>query len=99
MSVYIIEWLTLLLRWAHVITGIAWIGSSFYFIWLDAQLNVPPRDPEAIAECLEYLRVHPDRRREMCRNARERALNFTWEAYRNRVGDFVQEGRRPSLPT
>ncbi len=29
-----------------MITGIAWIGSSFYFIWLDARLNVPPRDPE-----------------------------------------------------
>lgn len=43
---YVAEWLSLLLRWAHIITGIAWIGSSFYFIWLDARLNVPPRDPE-----------------------------------------------------
>ena len=43
---YILDWLNLILRWAHVITGIAWIGSSFYFIWLDARLNVPPRDPE-----------------------------------------------------
>ena len=24
------------LRWLHVMTGIAWIGSSFYFMWLDA---------------------------------------------------------------
>jgi uncharacterized membrane protein len=43
---YILDWVNLILRWAHVITGIAWIGSSFYFIWLDARLNVPPRDPE-----------------------------------------------------
>jgi uncharacterized membrane protein len=43
---YLLEWVQLVLRWAHVITGIAWIGSSFYFIWLDARLNVPPRDPE-----------------------------------------------------
>jgi uncharacterized membrane protein len=43
---YLLEWAHLVLRWAHVITGIAWIGSSFYFIWLDARLNVPPRDPE-----------------------------------------------------
>ena len=43
---YILDWLNLILRWAHIITGIAWIGSSFYFIWLDARLNVPPRDPE-----------------------------------------------------
>ena len=43
---YILDWVNLILRWAHIITGIAWIGSSFYFIWLDARLNVPPRDPE-----------------------------------------------------
>jgi uncharacterized membrane protein len=43
---YVLDWLNLILRWAHIITGIAWIGSSFYFMWLDARLNVPPRDPE-----------------------------------------------------
>jgi len=32
---YLLEWLNLLGRWAHVVTGIAWIGASFYFIWLD----------------------------------------------------------------
>jgi uncharacterized membrane protein len=35
------EWLGLVIRWAHVITGIAWIGSSFYFNWLDSKLRVP----------------------------------------------------------
>src|SRR5262245_56660696 len=45
-DVYFADWLSLILRWAHIITGIAWIGSSFYFIWLDARLNVPPRNPE-----------------------------------------------------
>jgi uncharacterized membrane protein len=43
---YLTDWLSLPLRWAHIVTGIAWIGASFYFIWLDARLNVPPRDPE-----------------------------------------------------
>ncbi len=33
------EWGGLLLRWTHVITGIAWIGSSFYFMHLDAALK------------------------------------------------------------
>ena len=37
------EWLGLALRWTHFIAGIAWIGSSFYFIWLDAHLE--PADP------------------------------------------------------
>ena len=39
-------WLDLLLRWTHVIAGIAWIGSSFYFVWLDHHLSkpAPPRE-------------------------------------------------------
>jgi len=48
MEAYIIDWLNLLVRWLHFITGIAWIGSSFYFIWLDNHLEVPklPEDDE-----------------------------------------------------
>ena len=34
-----LDWLTLLARWAHVVVGIAWIGASFYFIWLDNHLE------------------------------------------------------------
>ena len=37
----ILDWLSLILRWAHVIVGIAWIGSSFYFMWLDSHLEEP----------------------------------------------------------
>ncbi len=40
------EFLGLLLRWLHVIAGIAWIGSSFYFIWLDHSLEPPQPDSE-----------------------------------------------------
>jgi uncharacterized membrane protein len=36
---YWLDWLNLLLRWAHVITGIAWIGASFYFVMLDSSLT------------------------------------------------------------
>ena len=42
---YALDWLNLLLRWAHVIVAIAWIGSSFYFVWLDNTLT-PPQDPK-----------------------------------------------------
>jgi len=38
---YTLEWLNLLVRWLHVITGIAWIGASFYFVWLDNSLRPP----------------------------------------------------------
>ena len=36
---HIYDWLSLLGRWAHILTGIAWIGSSFFFMWLDAGLE------------------------------------------------------------
>ncbi|MGG5822287.1 urate hydroxylase PuuD [Falsiroseomonas sp. HW251] len=42
-SAYLAEWANLLVRWLHLIAGIAWIGTSFYFIGLDNQLD-PPRD-------------------------------------------------------
>ncbi|MEJ2128598.1 MAG: urate hydroxylase PuuD [Woeseiaceae bacterium] len=45
MEAYIVEWLNLLARWLHFITGVAWIGASFYFIWLDNHLETP-RDPK-----------------------------------------------------
>ena len=43
MEAYAGEWLQLLIRWVHLITGIAWIGASFYFIWLDNSLEPPRR--------------------------------------------------------
>lgn len=45
MESYILDWLNLLLRWAHVVTAIAWIGSSFYFVFLDSSLT-PPEDED-----------------------------------------------------
>jgi uncharacterized membrane protein len=47
MEAYAGEWLQLLIRWVHVITGIAWIGASFYFIWLDNSLTPPRRARDA----------------------------------------------------
>jgi uncharacterized membrane protein len=44
MDAYVLDWVNLLLRWAHVIVAIAWIGSSFYFVFLDNSLT-PPDDP------------------------------------------------------
>jgi uncharacterized membrane protein len=43
MEGYLLDWANLLLRWLHVIVAIAWIGSSFYFVWLDNSLR-PPTD-------------------------------------------------------
>lgn len=41
MDPFLLDWLNLLARWLHVVAGIAWIGSSFYFIWLDNHLRTP----------------------------------------------------------
>ena len=49
MEAYALEWLNLALRWAHVIVGIAWIGASLYFIWLDNHLE-PSGDARVAGE-------------------------------------------------
>ena len=45
METYLFDWANLLLRWLHVIVAIAWIGSSFYFVFLDSSLT-PPEDEQ-----------------------------------------------------
>jgi uncharacterized membrane protein len=45
MESYLLDWANLLLRWVHVITAIAWVGSSFYFVFLDSSLT-PPEDED-----------------------------------------------------
>lgn len=45
---YGVEWLNLLGRWLHLITGIAWIGASFYFVWLDNSIK-PPKPGSELA--------------------------------------------------
>jgi uncharacterized membrane protein len=45
MTPYLLDWLSMLVRWLHVVAGIAWIGASFYFVWLDNHL-LAPFDPK-----------------------------------------------------
>ena len=49
MGVDLTEWLNLAIRWLHITAGIAWIGSSFYFVWLDNHLKTP-REGDASGE-------------------------------------------------
>jgi len=48
MEAHIVEWLNLLVRWIHFIIGVAWIGASFYFNWLENHLNRNPPQDEGI---------------------------------------------------
>ncbi len=48
MSAFIVDWLNLLIRWAHLVVGIGWIGTSFYFIALDLSLRKRERMREGV---------------------------------------------------
>ncbi|MEZ0227955.1 MAG: urate hydroxylase PuuD [Planctomycetota bacterium] len=52
MDANVSDWLHLFARWFHLVAGIMWIGTSFYFMWLDDALE-PPRtqDGKATGEC------------------------------------------------
>jgi len=49
MEVDLVAWLNLSLRWLHVITGICWIGASFYFVWLDNHLRPAKEEKKGVA--------------------------------------------------
>jgi len=88
MEAYVLDWLNLLLRWAHVVVAIAWIGSSFYFVFLDNSL-VPPQDPALKAKGVdgELWAVHgggfynPQKYRVAPGRVPERLHWFYWESY------------------
>ena len=93
---YTTEWLNLLARWLHVIAGIAWIGSSFYFIALDYKL-LPPKDEADAAEGVggEAWEVHGggfyhvQKYRVAPPRLPERLLWFKWEAYTTWLSGFA----------
>lgn len=79
------EWLSLLVRWTHVIAGVAWIGSSFYFIHLD--LSLEPREGLPDGAQGEAWQVHGGGFYHMVKYRvapealPERLTWFKWEAY------------------
>jgi uncharacterized membrane protein len=89
MDAHLIEFLSLLLRWLHVIAGIAWVGSSFYFIWLDNSLEPPPPGSDAAKKGVagELWAVHgggfynPQKYAVAPAALPEKLHWFKWEAY------------------
>ena len=47
MEAYLLDWANLLVRWLHLVAGVAWIGASFYFVMLDSSLAKPARPEDA----------------------------------------------------
>ena len=58
MESHLLDWANLLLRWVHVITAIAWVGSSFYFVFLDSTSPAGGRRPEETGRERELWAVH-----------------------------------------
>ena len=48
MDVFLGEWVNLLLRWFHMVVGIGWIGTSFYFMALDYGLDPKERKSDGV---------------------------------------------------
>src|SRR5580700_6760893 len=99
MSAFMIEFLGLLGRWVHLITGIAWIGASFYFVWLDDHL-LPPVDESLVRKGVggELWAVHGGgfynaQKYRVAPEVLPRSLHwFYWEAYSTLLSGFFLMG-------
>lgn len=96
MEAYLLDWLSLLLRWAHLVVGIAWIGASLYFIWLDNSLEEPKRaDDRERGVAGELWAVHgggfyhAQKYRLAPPALPERLHWFKWEAYWTWITGFA----------
>lgn len=94
---YGLDWLNLIVRWLHVITGIAWIGASFYFVWLDNTIRPPAPGSDLDAKGVsgelwavhgggfynpqKYLNAPPELPKEL--------HWFKWEAYSTWLSGFA----------
>ena len=96
MESYYLDWANLLLRWVHVITAIAWIGSSFYFVFLDSSLVKPAsKDLQDLGVGGELWAVHgggfynPQKYTVAPRVVPEHLHWFYWEAYSTWLTGFA----------
>ena len=89
MDAHYLEFLSMLVRWLHIIAGVTWIGSSFYFIWLDNSLDAPAPGSDAAQKGVggELWAVHgggfynPQKYLVAPAALPEKLHWFKWEAY------------------
>ena len=92
------DWISLFTRWFHVIAGVAWIGASFYFIWLDNNLRTPPEDKQQKGIKGDLWAVHGGGFYEVAKYAYgpaqipEKLHWFKWEAYTTWISGFFLLG-------
>ena len=92
MDPYVTEWLDLCFRWLHVVAGIVWIGTSFYFVALDSHLRPSESEPEPADDAWEihgggFYRVV--KLRGVPAEIPEPLYWFKWEAYTTWLSGFV----------
>src|SRR6218665_183467 len=96
MENYLLDWANLLLRWVHVITATAWIGASFYFVFLDSSLT-PPVDEalkkQGVSGALWAVHgggfYHPVKLAVAPAQLPERLPWFFWESYGTWISGFA----------
>jgi uncharacterized membrane protein len=52
------EWLNFIVRWVHVFAGIMWVGTTYYFTWLDARLSEEEKAMRATGNAAQLWMVH-----------------------------------------
>ena len=96
MEAYLLDWVNLLLRWVHVITAIAWIGSSFYFVFLDNNL-VKPNSPDLLEKGVDgaMWAIHgggfynPQKYMVAPKKIHTKLHWFYWESYSTWISGFA----------
>lgn len=93
MELDITPWLNMALRWLHFITGIAWIGSSFYFVWLDNNLEEPKEKKKGMSGELWSVHgggfYHKQKYAVAPEQMPENLHWFKWEAYFTWMSGFA----------
>jgi uncharacterized membrane protein len=86
-------WANLAIRWLHLVAGIAWIGSSFYFMWLDSHLKAPAERREGIAGELWSVHsggfYHQTKFMVAPAGMPDELHWFKWEAYTTWISGFL----------
>ena len=85
MSAFYADWLNLLIRWGHMIAGIAWIGTSFYFVALDLSLRKREKMPDGVLGTAWEVHgggfYHVEKFTSAPKDLPNDLIWFKWEAY------------------
>jgi uncharacterized membrane protein len=96
MTAFALDWLNLGLRWFHLIVGIAWIGASFHFIWLDYSLRARARMNPGVSGTSWLVHgggfYHVEKYQVAPETLPDDLHWFKWEAYLTFISGFLLLG-------